>query len=118
MNVSTSSAYGGWNALARGDLRRGWIGQSLVEAARLSGVRGYAKRVLGVLYVELGASIFVGARGHNGVYTREFLLDRRKQKLHPTEVWHGSSVFWASDGRIGECRHLCLTSLGVARLTQ
>ncbi len=50
--------------------------------------------VLSWLYAGLGTVIFIGAFAYVGIYTREFLLDHRKQRIHLVEAWFASSVLF------------------------
>jgi exopolysaccharide biosynthesis polyprenyl glycosylphosphotransferase len=117
MNEPIGAASGGWNTLSRGDSRRRWTGQTVLATARVAGLAGDAACLLGILraafilshrttdnlaafsaqswlYAGLGTVVFVAAFAYNGIYTREFLLDRRRQTFHLIEAWLGSSVLF------------------------
>jgi len=116
MNVN-ASIMSGWGTPLRGAAHRRWTEQTVLAAARLAGMAGDALCALVVihfafilshenmrdqalewtlswLYAGFGTAIFIGCFAHNSLYTRELLLDRRKQTLHLMESWLGTSVLF------------------------
>ena len=124
----TGLKQGGWATPLSGAARRRWTEHTVLAAARLSGMAGDTICVLVVflstfaashanasepvlwsamawLYAGLGTAIFIGAFAQNSLYTREFLLDRRKQVLRLIEAWLASSVlFFGATALFGEIR--------------
>jgi exopolysaccharide biosynthesis polyprenyl glycosylphosphotransferase len=108
---------GGWGRLPESAARRRWTEHTVLRAALLVGLLGDGLCVAGVLhgavvlshgaaddpllhsvaawlYAGLGTAIFIGAFAYNGIYRREFLLDRRKQSVVRFEAWLGSCLLF------------------------
>jgi exopolysaccharide biosynthesis polyprenyl glycosylphosphotransferase len=115
MNELTEAISGGWSIHSSGAARRRWTEHTVLAIALAAGFFGDALCVMGILratfilthgvgsdaalwsvlpwlYAGLGTAIFTGAFAYNGMYTREVLLDRRKQTTYLIEAWLGSSV--------------------------
>jgi exopolysaccharide biosynthesis polyprenyl glycosylphosphotransferase len=117
MNEVTEANNSGWGIAAVATARRRWTEHTVLAIARMAKLTGDALSVIGVLhaafilshgaasdsslslvlawlYAALGTVIFVGAFAYNGIYAREFLLDRRKQLMRLIEAWFGSSILF------------------------
>jgi len=117
MNELNEVNNGGWDTFTSGPTRRRWTGHTILAGALAVGLVGDALALLWVfratfilshgavgdvglmsvvpwLYAGFGAAIFTGAFAYNGMYTRELLLDRRKQTMYLIEAWLGSSILF------------------------
>ncbi len=113
MKEITESVSAGWGTFIAGADRRRWTEHTVLAIALITGLTGDVLGVMGILravfflshgaaedqpvawlYAGLGTAIFIGAFAYNGIYTREFLLDRRKQTSCLIEGWIGSSVLF------------------------
>jgi exopolysaccharide biosynthesis polyprenyl glycosylphosphotransferase len=117
MNDLAKATRGGWGTFSEGAPRRRWSDHTVLGTALTAGLAGDGLCVLAVLhtafilshahepaealssllswlYAGLGAAVFIGAFACNGIYTREFLLDRRKQTLVLIDGWLGSSILF------------------------
>ena len=57
------------------------------------------------IYPGLGTAVFIGFFAHNNLYSRELILDRRKQTLRLMEAWLGTSVlFFGATEAFGDLR--------------
>ena len=107
----------GWGTVSGGAARRRWTEHTVLAIALAAGFFGDALCVMAILraafifshrvdsdvelssvlpwlYAGLGTAIFTGAFAYHGMYTRENLLDRRKQTTFLIEAWLGSSVLF------------------------
>jgi exopolysaccharide biosynthesis polyprenyl glycosylphosphotransferase len=117
MNEVADATNSGWGIASVATARRRWTEHTVLATARMTGLVGDAfcvllvlhiafilshgtindpalSSVLSWLYAGLGTVIFIGAFAYNGIYAREFLLDRRKQTMHLIEAWLGSSILF------------------------
>jgi exopolysaccharide biosynthesis polyprenyl glycosylphosphotransferase len=128
MNELTGATKSEWGTSNLGGTHRRWTEHTVLAIARMAGLLGDALCLLFVLhttfillhpgargqaqlpalswlYAGLGTVIFIGALACNGIYTREFLLDHRKQTMHLIEAWLGSSVlFFGAMAAFGSVR--------------
>jgi exopolysaccharide biosynthesis polyprenyl glycosylphosphotransferase len=105
----------GWGTVSGGAARRRWTEHTILATALATGFIGDAACLLAILHLAfvlshgagyqdplgpvlawlfagLGTAIFTGAFAFHGMYSREILLDRRKQATYLIEAWFGSSV--------------------------
>jgi exopolysaccharide biosynthesis polyprenyl glycosylphosphotransferase len=118
MNDFAKTMRGGWDTISDGATHRRWNEHTVLGTALMAGLIGDGLSVMAVLrtaftvshgresdpallssvlcslYVALGCAVFIGAFACNGIYTREFLLDRRKQTMLLIDGWLGSSVLF------------------------
>jgi FlaA1/EpsC-like NDP-sugar epimerase len=117
MNEFTETSKGGWSTFTASAVRRRWTEHTILATALTAGFVADALCVLGVLhaafglsprpagfaalmpvlawlYAGFGTAVFLGTFAAHGLYTRELLLDRRKQARYVVEAWFGSSVLF------------------------
>lgn len=81
----------------------GLVGDALCVLAILQGAFFWAHKsapdsvlspVFAWLYSALGITIFTASFAYVGIYSRELLLDRRKQTMHLLEAWLAASILF------------------------
>jgi exopolysaccharide biosynthesis polyprenyl glycosylphosphotransferase len=130
----------GWGIPSSGAARRRWTEHTVLAAARLTGMLGDMVGAFAVIYIALivshvqlrgqplwsttaplyaalGTAIYISAFGQNNLYTREFLLDTRKQTLRLIEAWFGTSIFFFGSTALFEEIRLSLNCAAISAIT-